>query len=128
MRSEFFNSERMIHMDGRAHPENGERTNQGHSIGRWEGEVLVVDTRLFADHRAPIRGPNEGVPSGAQRHVVERFHLSEDRTRLIVDFVVEDPEYLGEPFSGSLELYHAPELEMLGFNCDPESIERYTVE
>jgi len=128
MRSEFFNSERTIYVDGRAHPENGERTNQGHSIGWWEGEVLVVDTRLFEDHRAPIRGPNEGVPSGAQRHVVERFHLSEDRTRLIVDFVVEDPEYLGEPFSGSLELYYAPELEMLGFNCDPESIERYTVE
>ena len=128
MRSEFFNSERTIYMDGREHPEDGERTNQGHSIGWWEGEVLVVDTRLFEDHRAPIRGPNEGVPSGAQRHLMERYYLSEDRTHLIVEFVVEDPEYLAEPFSGSLELYYAPELEMLGFNCDPASVERYIVE
>lgn len=128
MRSEFFNSERTIYLDGRGHPEAGERTVQGHSIGRWEDDVLVVDTRLFADHRAPIRGPNEGVPSGEQRHVVERYALSEDRTRLIVDFVVEDPEYLAEPFSGRLELIYSPELEMLGFDCDPESIERYLVE
>lgn len=128
IRSEFFNSERTIYTDGRGHPENGERTNQGHSIGRWEDDVLVVDTRLFADHRAPIRGPNEGVPSGAQRHLMERFYLSEDRTRLIVEFVVEDPEYLAEPFSGRLELVYSPELEMLGFDCDPAWIERYLVE
>jgi hypothetical protein len=117
MRSEFFNVERTIYTDGRGHPENGERTNQGHSIGRWEGDTLVVDTTLFADHRAPIRGPNEGVPSGAQRHVVERYRLSEDRTRLLIDFTVEDPEYLAEPFTGTLQWVYAPQLKMMGFDC-----------
>ena len=119
LRNEFFNVERTVFMDGRPHPANGRRTNQGHSIGRWEGDVLVVDTALFADHRAPIRGRNEGVPSGAQRRVVERYRLSDDRTRLLIDFVVEDPEYLAKPFTGTLTWVHAPHLKLIGYSCRP---------
>ncbi|HSG63447.1 MAG TPA: DUF6152 family protein [Gammaproteobacteria bacterium] len=120
IRSEFLNAERTIYMDGRGHPENGERTVQGHSIGRWEDDnVLVVDTTLFADHRAPIRGSNEGVPSGASRHVVERFSLSADGTRIQIDFTVEDPEFLAEPFTGSLEWVYVPDFELSGLECTP---------
>jgi hypothetical protein len=130
MYNERFNAERIIYTDGREHPANGPRTNQGHSIGRWEGETLVVDTTLFADNRAPVSGQqgNEGVPSGAGKHTVERYRLSEDRTRLLIDFVVEDPEYLAVPFSGYVEWYFAPHLEYLGFGCDPEISRRYTLE
>ena len=117
LRNEFFNVERVVYMDGREHPANGERTIQGHSIGHWEGDTLVVDTALFADHRAPIRGRNEGVPSGSQRHVVERYRLGDDGTRMLIDFVVEDPEYLAEPFVGTLQWVFTPELEMMGFDC-----------
>ena len=130
IRNERFNAERIIYLDGRGHPESGERTNQGHSIGRWEGDTLVVDTALFADHRAPISGQqgNEGVPSGAAKHVVERYTLSEDGSRLLIDFTVEDPEYLAEPFSGHVEWYYAPHFEMMGFGCDQENSSRYTLE
>ena len=123
MRSEFFNVERTIYMDGRGHPENGERTNQGHSIGRWEGNVLVADTTHFEDNRA---GNRAGIPSGAQKHVVERYALSEDGTRIVIDFIAEDPEYLAEPLTGSIEWDYAPDLEMLRFSCDAESARRYT--
>jgi hypothetical protein len=125
MRSEFFDAERTIHMDGRGHPANGERTMQGHSIGRWEGDTLVVDTALFTEHRT---ANGEGVPSGTQRHVVERFKLSDDRTRLLIDFRVEDPEYLVDPFSASLEWQYAPELRLYRYNCDPEVSRRYTLQ
>lgn len=117
MRSEFLDVERTIYMDGRGHPENGARTNQGHSVGQWEDDVLVIDTVLFEDHRAPIRGPNEGVPSGAQRHVTERYTLSEDKTRVLIEFSVEDPEYLAESFTGSLEWVYLPDFELSGFSC-----------
>lgn len=130
IRNERFNAERIIYVDGRGHPENGERTNQGHSIGRWEEDGLVVDTVLFADHRAPISGRhgNEGVPSSAAKHVVERYTLSEDGTRLLIDFTVEDPEYLAEPFSGHVEWYYAPHFEMMGFGCDRQNSLRYTLQ
>ena len=123
IRSEFFNVERTIYMDGRGHPENGERSNQGHSIGRWEGDVLVVDSTHFEDNRA---GNRAGIPSSAQKHVVERYALKEDGTQIAIDFIVEDPEYLAEPLTGGIEWDYAPDLEMLRFSCDPESARRYT--
>lgn len=117
IRSEFFDAVRTIYLDGRAHPENGERTNQGHSIGRWEGDVLHVDTALFADHRD---ASGNGVPSGAQKHLIERFYLNEDGTRLVVDIELSDPEYLAETLITSKSLVYVPQLELLPYNCDPE--------
>ena len=130
IRNERFNVERTIYIDGRGHPEDGEHTNQGHSIGRWEGDVLVVDTVDFEENRAPIYGRParaEGVPSGLGKHVVERFRLSDDGTHIVIDFVLEDPEYLAEPFTGTVRWYYAPHFEMLGFECDPENARRFSV-
>ncbi len=69
IRSEFYDAQRTVYLDGRSHTDNGERTVQGQSIGNWEGDTLVIDTTLFADNRAPV--PNTGIPSGAGKHVVE---------------------------------------------------------
>ena len=121
-RSEFYDTERTIYLDGRRHPENGERTIQGHSVGSWEGDTLVVDTRLFADHRSPY---GIGVPSSAQKHVVERYTLSENGAQLLVDVVMEDPEYLAGPFTGSLVLNYSPHLEMISVECDSEVARRF---
>lgn len=116
IRTEFFDEERTVYMDGRQHPEGGERTHSGHSIGWWEGNTLVVDTRSFADHRSPYQ---IGVPSGAQKHVVERYRLIGDGSRAMAEFVLEDPEYLAEPITHSRELIYTPDVEMFRFNCDP---------
>ena len=125
IRSEFFNVERTVYMDGRGHPENGERTNQGHSIGAWEGDVLVVDTTLFTDDRT---GNGGGIPSGAQKHVVERYELNENQTRLMIEYVVEDPEYLVSATTGSNFWDYAPDREMLPFACNPQNAALYGLE
>jgi len=122
LRSEFDNTERVIHLDGRGHPENAEPTSQGHSIGRWEDGALVVDTTLFAANRSPVA---DGIPSGRQKHVVERFTLNEDGAGLVVDLFVEDPEFLAEPFEGKLDWQYSPHLEMLTFECVPEVSGRF---
>ena len=126
IRNERFNVERTIYTDGRGHPENGELTNQGHSIGWWEGGTLVVDTTLFEIHRSPIIG--NGVSSGLNKHVVERYTLSNDGTNIAIDFILEDPEYLVEPFTGTVAWHYAPHFQMLGFDCDPENAKRFTLE
>jgi hypothetical protein len=120
--AEFFNVERVIYTDGRPHPENGERSNQGHSIGHWEGQTLVVDTTLFADDPS---GNMRGIPSGAQKHTIERFGLSDDGTQLIIDFTVEDLEYLSTPTTGKSVWDYAPDGEMLPFGCDVENASFY---
>ena len=124
IRTELYDEERAVYMDGRGHPESGERYVTGHSIGRWEEDVLVVDTRNFTDHRSPYQ---IGVPSGAQKHVVERYGLSEDGTRIIVEFMLEDPEYLAEPLTHARELLYSPELEISEFGCDPETTRRFVI-
>ena len=122
IRTEEFEVERVIYMDGREHPDDGERTIQGHSIGWWEGDVLVVDTTHFADH---INGNQFGIPSGAQKHLVERFQLTDDRTQLSFEFVLEDPEFLRGPVIGGLVLNHAPNETFAPAVCDPESARRW---
>ena len=124
IRSEFFDEERTVYMDGRGHPDSGERSLSGHSIGRWDGDVLVVDTRNFADHRSPYQS---GVPSGAEKHVVERYRLNEDGTRILVEFMLEDPEFIAEPMTHSRELIYSPQSEWSRFDCDLEATKRYEV-
>ena len=129
IRNERYNLERTIYMDGRGHPDDGERSNQGHSTGRWEGGALIVDTANFSENRAPIYGrPTraEGVPSGLGKHAVERFQLSEDGTHIVIDFSVDDPEYQAEPFTGTVKWYYAPHFEYRGFDCDPENARRFS--
>jgi hypothetical protein len=65
MQIDWMDSTRIIHMDGRGRPQSGERSLQGHSIGRWEGETLVIDTANFADHSD---GNFMFIPSGAGKH------------------------------------------------------------
>jgi len=123
--NEYMHSERIVYMDGRGHPENGVRTFHGHAIGWWDGDVLVVDTVGFADHRSAY---GDGVPSGSEKHVVERYEVSPDGSGLSVEIVLEDPEYLAAPFTALVEWKYAPDLEMLEFVCDPESSRRFTLQ
>ena len=122
IRSEFWDEERAVYMDGREHPGESERFPSGHSIGRWEGETLVVDTRNFAYHRSPYQ---MGLPSGTQKHVVERYRLNEDGTRIVVEFVLEDPEYIAQPLTHRRELIYSPHLQFHRFDCDPQVTRRF---
>jgi hypothetical protein len=122
LREEYWEIERTVYLDGRGHPDNGSRTNQGHSIGRWDGDVLVVDTTLFADHGF---GNGSGIPSGAQKHIVERYALTDGGTTITIDYVLEDPEYLAEPFRDTRKWRYTPHLELLPNRCDLETARRY---
>ena len=91
--------------------------------------MLVVDTTLFADHRVGNSFGSAfatGLPSGPRKHVVERYRLSEDRTRILIDFVVEDPEYLAAPITASAEWDYAPQQRLQRFGCTPEQARRFT--
>ncbi len=122
IRSGFWDEERTVYMDGRAHPGPDERFASGHSIGRWDGDKLVVDTANFTDHRSPYQ---IGVPSGAQKHVLESYRLNSEGTRIVVEFLLEDPQYLTEPVVHTRELIYSPHLEMPRYDCDPDATSRF---
>jgi hypothetical protein len=124
IRSEFYNAERTIYLDGRQHPEDGQRTVQGHSIGWWEGDTLVIDSRLFSYHPSPV-STGIGIPSGEEKHVLERLTLSDDGTQLQIDVVVDDPEYLAEPLSTQFTWDYAPHLAFVSAPCDSVAAIRF---
>lgn len=122
IRSQYFDQERTVYMDGREHPDAGERSHEGHSIGWWDDDVLVVDTANFADDRAPYQN---GIPSGAQKHVVERYRLGEEGMRMEVEFMLEDPEYIVGSMTHTRSLIYSPQMDMSPFDCDLEATRRF---
>jgi hypothetical protein len=88
--------ERTVHMNTTSHPANITRTRAGHSIGRWDGDTLVVDTVGFEP--GIVAG---AVPHSEQLHVVERFTLDSATMALKREYVAEDPLYFGDQYKGA---------------------------
>jgi len=82
-----FNDVRHIHLTDK-HSANVKTTWYGESIGRYEGDTLVVDT-IGLDDRTHVDG--FGTPHTKELHVIERFHLIEDGQVLEANVHVEDP-------------------------------------
>lgn len=123
--SEFYAARRVVHLDRREHPVHGKASPQGDSVGWWEGRTLVVDTRQFAPTRSQFRDPYEGLPSGSDKHVVERYTLSEDGTSLKVEVFMEDPQYLARPLTGSFIWRYAPDMPVVDGKCDRKSARQF---
>jgi hypothetical protein len=86
---------RTIHVNGE-HPARIEPTRAGHSIGRWDGDVLVVDTVGFLPGMLALE-----VAHGEDLHVVERFALSGDGSILTRDYAATDPDYFVGDYTGT---------------------------
>jgi hypothetical protein len=88
--------ERVIHMNLDEHPAGLTPSPAGHSIGHWEGDVLVVDTIGFQ--------PGVIVPPlrhSDQLHVTERFSLDTENMTLNRSYVATDPLYFTDEYQGS---------------------------
>jgi hypothetical protein len=90
--------ERTIHLDQDRHPDVIEPSLSGHSTGRWENDVLIVDTIGFLPG---ILNADGRVPHSGELHIVERFSLNGDGTALRREYVAEDPLYFEGQFRGS---------------------------
>ncbi len=87
---------RIIPMDNRPHIADQIRTWAGHSVGRWEGDTLVVDTTNF-NEKAAIQGSGPGL------HVIERFtRVSADR--IMYQVTLEDPGTWTRPWSAEIPM------------------------
>jgi hypothetical protein len=115
---------RTIYLDLAEHPAMVEPSLLGHSIGRWDGDTLVIDTVAFAPHRIGI---GFGVPSGTGKHLIEQLTLTADRLQLRYELTVEDPEYLTTSVTYTAMWNHRPDLAP-GSACNSENSERYREE
>jgi hypothetical protein len=84
---------RTVQMNMTAHPANIKPSRAGHSIGRWDGDTLVVDTVGF------LPGTLAGnLPHSSKLHVVERFTLNPTTLELTRGIVAEDPDYFVDKY------------------------------
>ena len=104
---------RQIHMN-REHPKDLDPTYSGDSIGKWEGDTLVVDTIGFNDKTWLDGG---GLPHSEAMHLVERIRRM-DHDTLAYDFTVEDPKAYTKPLSGHEVYKLKPDWEIHEYVCE----------
>jgi hypothetical protein len=128
---------RFIYTDGRSHPDVKDPsyvpTGFGHSIGRWEGDTLVVDTIGFPPRVCDSRRPVMLVPGGGRAkdttHLVERFRLA-GPDELSVTFTWEDSTVFLAPHTYSYTYKRLPEGIPIENNEEPNAQpqQQYTTE
>lgn len=108
---------RQVYLDGRGHPADWDPTWLGHSIGKWDGDVLVVDTQGFND-RSWIGGLGEGhLPHTEMLHVTERYNRVE-LGHMAVAVTFEDPGTFVKPFHMNIQLDLAPHDDVMEYVCE----------
>jgi hypothetical protein len=127
LRHEWMDVRRVIHMNMTAHPKNGPRSSLGHSIGRFDGDTLIIET---ANYSAGVLNqyveqpgqPTRGLLHSAALRSTERIRLDAARQRLVVDVDFVDPEFFTQPFPRATLEYAPSSLKIEPFNCSPEGV------
>jgi hypothetical protein len=113
---DMWDAPRVIHLDNA--PPKGEPSSFGYSLGRFEGEALIVDSDHFA---AEAWGMYTGIDSTGQKKLHERYWLTEGGMRLNVEFTVEDPGVLTRPYTYTHQWKKVPDRELVKVPCTLES-------
>ena len=102
----FWDVTRAIHMDGRRHPPPSKMFYQGHSIGWYEGDELIIETTNFTFDTDGM-DDHLHIPSSFMKKVTERYRrTSQDTVSLTV--TQEDPLFLRRPYTWTQELTLVP--------------------
>jgi len=116
MLTETYHGFRLIPTDGRQHPDNVPPAYRGDSVGRWDGDTFVVDTRNFTDNTW-MSAEGRVSPHSAALHIVERYRRVDANT-LEIEATIEDPEVLTAPWTVPKQtLVLAPFDRIMSLNC-----------
>lgn len=106
--AEMIHDARIIHMDGRGHASSRVRSWLGDSIGRWEGNTLVVDTTNFNDGGGFYGDAGGNFGWDRNLHLVERLSLF-DADTLLYQFEIDNPSAFTQPWKGELTMSRSAE-------------------
>ena len=107
---------RVIYLDNA--PDSSEPSIWGYSMGHFEDDELVVETSNFSANRW---GNHAGVNSSAQKHLVERFSLSNNGLSLDIQMTLTDPVYLTEPVTFDYHMAKIMDREFVQVSCTTEN-------
>lgn len=112
---------RQIYIDGRPLPKEPLPSWMGYSVGRWEGDTLVVETNGFND-RAWLDG--FGHPRSDQMQITERYRRR-DFGHMDVEFTFNDPKYYTRPFAVKTAINLLPDSDLIEYVCENERDRRH---
>jgi len=104
---------RTIFLDGREHPKDYEPTYYGHSIGKWEGDTLVVDTVGINERIWIDRGQ---APHTEKLHLIEKF-TRVDMMTMNYEITVDDPGAYTATWSRTSQMRFTPNAELFEYVC-----------
>ena len=110
---------REIHMDGRPFPDVPLGTWMGYSVGRYDGDALVVETRQFRgwEENAQRWLDRLGHPFSDELKVTERFRRTAPGT-LVNEITIEDPIAYTKPWTATMNYRLRENFEMGEFVCN----------
>jgi hypothetical protein len=111
---------RQIHTDGRRFPEDPQPIWMGYSVGRWEGDTLVVDTIGMTD-RAWL--DVFGHPRSESMRIRERYRRR-DFGHMDLEITFDDPKYYTRPFTINTGLRLIPDSDLLEYVCNENEKDR----
>jgi hypothetical protein len=116
MTTEFERATRFIPLDGRPHRDGIEPTYYGDSVGRWEGDTLVIESLNFKpwtlDDYYYVNPDEHRMHSDALRTVERLTRI--DANTLSYDFTVDDPKIFTQPWTEPMKMTLHPEWEEVG--------------
>lgn len=105
----------------------------GIATGRIENDELVIESSAYPESAWGLgvaggtTGAGADVPSSSQKKVTERYSVSSDGGTLTVNYTLEDPIYLTEPYSSHVELARVADDEPLhDYACEPDNAARFS--
>ena len=104
---------RQIFTDGRGHPKDLEPTYMGHSIGKWEGDTLLVDTIGF---NGKTWLDPKGLPTTDALHVTEKIRRV-DHNHLVDDYTIDDPKAYTKPWTVQKVFELKPDWQIQEYVC-----------
>jgi hypothetical protein len=104
---------RQIFLDGRQLPRDAEPRWMGYSVGRWEGDTLVVDTTGLNERSWLDR---MGHPHSDTLHVIERFRRR-DAGHLDIEVTIDDPKAYTKPITYTQRQTLLPDEDLLEYFC-----------
>jgi hypothetical protein len=107
-------SYRQIFMDGRPHPKDPDPTWYGHSVGRFEGDTLVIETVGFNDR---FWFDFAGHPHTEKLRTIERFRRPEFG-KLLYEVTIDDPGAYTRPFTLYGDHAYEPNTELMEYICN----------
>jgi hypothetical protein len=108
---------RQIFTDGRPLPKDPQPTWQGYSVGKWDGDTLVVDTigqngKTWLDMK--------GLPGTESLHVVERFRRT-TIGRMEIKVTIDDPKAYTRPWDANMAWTLVPDTDLIESICEENS-------